>query len=80
MAAIMRFELRDDEWKRIAQYSNLPAEARPLVEEAIALFRTFEASDGRLREGLGICEVRPMGGCREGQRPKPSSEGLSGKD
>jgi hypothetical protein len=45
MAAIMRFELPDDEWKRIAQYSNLPAQARPLVEEAIALFRTFDAAN-----------------------------------
>ena len=45
MTTITRFRLLDVEWERIVQCSNLPAQARQPVEEAIALFRAFEAAD-----------------------------------
>jgi hypothetical protein len=45
MTTITTFELPDGEWEGIVQCSDLPAQARPLVEEAVALFRAFETAD-----------------------------------
>ncbi len=45
MTTITTFKLSDGEWEGIATYSDLPAQARPLVEEAVALYRAFETAD-----------------------------------
>jgi len=42
MSTRVTFRLSDHEWENIATFSNLPAAARPLVEDAIATFRSFE--------------------------------------
>ena len=45
MGTNQKFKLSDLEWNRIAETSSLPAEARQIVEEVIALFRRFEKTN-----------------------------------
>jgi hypothetical protein len=40
------FELSASEWQEIVQFSDLPAVARPMIENSIALFRAFERAGG----------------------------------